>query len=66
MDIGFTSDASKNSKLGFGCIMKNSWLWGRWEPGFVETFDPSIEFLELFALCAGVLTWEAQLVNMWL
>ena len=29
----------------------------------MKEFEPSIEYLELFALCAGILTWETELQN---
>ena len=64
LELGFHSDASARPDLGFGCILQNSWLWGAWENNFVVEFDPSIELLELFALCAGIFTWERQLCNM--
>ena len=65
-DICFYSDASgsKNSG-GFGCLLNSSWIQGFWEPGFIEKEAPSIEYLELYALTAGILTWEnrQELVN---
>ena len=30
---------------------------------FIQEYDPSIEYLELFAVCAGILTWEFELRN---
>ena len=54
-DVSFYSDAS--GKIGFGCILKESWIRGDWEPSFIANEKPSIEFLELFALTARVLTW---------
>ena len=59
----FYSDASANPNLGYGAVFDNQWLFNQWEPGFVETFNPSIEYLELFALTAAVLTWGYQLKN---
>ena len=62
-DLGFSSDASARPDLGFGCVMGDRWLFGQWELGFIEKYRPSIEYLELFALVAGVLTWEFELKN---
>ena len=64
-DIFFYSDASAAESLGFGCILNRNWIWGKWEPNFIRTHKPSIEFLELFGLCAGIITWQdhADLVN---
>ena len=61
--IKFFSDATAAENLGYGCVLNNNWLHGYWEPGFIKNFKPSIEYLELFVLCAGVLTWQFQLTN---
>ena len=53
-----------NPKLGFGCVLGNSWTWGKWDYELVTAAKLSIEYLELFALTAGVLTWEYELKNM--
>ena len=58
--LNFYSDASAAESLGYGCLFENRWLWGRWEVGYIRNFKPSIEYLELFALCAGILTWEDE------
>ena len=39
------------------------WILGQWEHGYIKKADPSIEYLELFALCAGIFTWADQLQN---
>ena len=59
-DILFFSDATVAENLGFGCILDSKWIYGSWEPGFIERYNPSIEYLELFGLCAGLLTWADQ------
>ena len=65
VNIGFFTDASKNPSLGFGCFFDNEWTFGQWENGFIEKHDPSIAYLELYALCIGILTWSnrPQLMN---
>ena len=62
-EIFFFSDASTNKNLGFGCVYHDQWIFQRWEPGFIKSKKPSIEYLELFRLCAGILTWQDQLKN---
>ena len=57
------SDASVNENLGLGCIFNKSWLFMQWEPDFIKTHNPSIQFLELYALCIGVFTWANRLRN---
>ena len=56
----FYSDASANKKFGFGCIFNKQWIFGRWEPGYIDHYSPSIEYLELFAFCAGLFTWQRE------
>ena len=58
--IRFYSDASAGKQMGFGCILNKRWLFGKWETHFIETCEPTIEFLDLYALCAGLFTWEDQ------
>ena len=62
-DIRFYTDTSGARHLGFGCVMETSWFNGSWEPGFIDDCKPSIEYLELYALCVGILTWEHRLTN---
>ena len=65
VELQYFSDASANPELGFGCVIGNkSWIWGKWESGFIHKYQPSIEYLELFALCAGIFTWEYDLKNL--
>ena len=62
-DINFFMDASKSLKLGFGGICGRSWMWQKWSRSWLENEDPSIEFLELFALTAGALSWMGRFKN---
>ena len=62
-EIRFYSDASAGENRGFGCILGKNWLFSQWEPGYICMYKPSINYLELYALCAGILTWEEQLKN---
>ena len=61
--IQFYSDATANEVLGFGVIFGSSYLFKQWEPNFIKQWTPSIEFLELYALCVGVFTWQDKFVN---
>ena len=62
-EICFYSDSSKNVKLGFGCYFGGNWLFGQWEQDFIQKEDPSIAYLELFALTAGILAWGYKIQN---
>ena len=57
---------SGNTSLGWG----GAWLshiralmHAQWDLEFFENFNPSIDFLELYALLARVLTWVPHLTN---
>ena len=58
------SDASRNFlKGGFGAWCEDSWLQGFWDMDFMMKLQPSIEFLELFALTAALLAWIHRYQN---
>ena len=59
--LNFYTDSSANRELGFGCIFNDHWMFAKWENGFVNKFKPSIEYLELVALCIAVTTWGHSL-----
>ena len=61
--LRFYTDATANASLGFGCLFDDEWTFKQWEVGFIEEFEPSIEFLELYTLCIGVFTWIRKLYN---
>ena len=56
--LNFYSDASAGlTHGGFGVVYRDRYLLGKWGPRFLNQEHPSIEFLELYALCAALLTW---------
>ena len=57
------SDASKNSCLGFGGICQNSWVYSQWEKNFIQDCDPSIEYLELYAVVVTIVNWLHRFKN---
>ena len=59
VELGLASDASGAKTLGFGAIFGTKWLGAQWEPGYIkqENSEPSIAYLELYALTAAILTW---------
>ena len=61
--IPFYSDASGSKNLGFDCVFKQHWIAKMWEPGFIDQYEPSIEYLELYALIAGIITWQPAFKN---
>ena len=62
-EVNMYSDASGNFRLGYGALCNQDWLIGQWDPIFMEKNHPSIEFLELYALTAGVLCWIRRFRN---
>ena len=62
-EIFFYSDASKNAKLGFSAVCERSWMAEVWPEGFIKEYDPSIEYLEIFAVAAAVMTWIHRFRN---
>ena len=62
-ELNFYSDASGAREKGFGAVYKSFWTYSAWEKGFIEKYKPSIEYLELYALCIGIFTWGKYLKN---
>ena len=56
--LDFYTDSSANENFGYGCVFEDRWIFNQWEPGFVAEYSPSIEYLELVALCIGILSWS--------
>ena len=57
------SDASRNSLLGCGGHNGKSWFVKRWDQSFILEFQPSIAYLELYALTVGMHLWVEQFAN---
>ena len=62
-EIDFYTDASQAVNLGFGCVYKNHWTWGHWEPNFIQDYQLSIEYLELYRVAVGIELWAPLLQN---
>ena len=62
-EINFFSDASRAYNLGFEVTFANEWCYHKWEPGFTANSQPSIEFLELYAVAIGVYLRSHKLRN---
>ena len=63
--LQFYSDASASKTHGgMGAVFDDHWIELHWNCQFLEQYKPSIEFLELFALVAAILTWGEKLQNM--
>ena len=56
-EIDLYTDSSANLDLGFGGIFMNRWFFGKWGRSFMKKFNPSIQYLELYAVCMAVFIW---------
>ena len=56
-ELCFFTDAAKKLELGMGGIYDRHWFFAKWEEGFIQECDPSIEYLELLGVCTGVFIW---------
>ena len=52
--INFYTDVAKTH--GFGGYFNRKWMFAEWNHDFIEKVDPSITYLELFAVTAGILS----------
>ena len=59
------ADAAGSAKLGWGAWLPHLgfWMYGKWEEDFFQQFNLSIDFLKLYALLAGIITWAPQLMD---
>lgn len=60
------TDSSRNKQLGFGCYYQGRYAYGKWndsEPDFIDKYDPSINFLELYSIVLSVELWCHLLKN---
>ena len=62
-ELDMYSDASGNFSLGFGAYCGPEWMFGQWDAKVCNEHQLSIEYLELFAVLAGVLKWIKLFAN---
>ena len=62
-EINFYTDATRNPELGAGGVCQNSWFCVKWDPVFIQTHEPSIAYLELYAVAIAVLLWIERFSN---
>ena len=62
-EVNFYTDASRNFVLGAGGLCGKSWFFVQWDKTFMNQVQPSIEFLELYAVTIGVLNWIQRFAN---
>ena len=62
-EIDLFSDTSHNFNLGCGGYYKNQWFFIGWDEFTNKSVNPSIEYLELFAVTVAVKLWIHHLKN---
>ena len=60
--LDWYTDLAKALGKGFGGHHQDEWFWGAWSSEFLAK-DPSIGFLELYAVTIGVLLWAKRYPN---
>ena len=62
------TDASAKSILGWGLYIpsKNWWSYGQWQKEYIEQTQPSIDFLEMYAILIFLVMQGSSLTNHWI
>ena len=61
--LQFFTDAAKGKTLGMGGVLHSLSFFAQWEPNYIKLYNPSIEYLELLAICMETFCWSEQLQN---
>ena len=62
VQLKFFMDASMT--VGYRAYFPPNWMFGVWNQRWISEAKPSITCLELYALCAAIMTWSERLQNM--
>ena len=62
-DVQFYTDATANENLGCGGISDNDWFIMQWDEEFILKKKPSINYLELYAVTVGIISWISKYQN---
>ena len=62
-DLDWYTDSSKNPNLGMGGYFKNLWFSQKWDSQFIIDANPSIQYLELFAVTTAIMAWIHLIPN---
>ena len=60
-EVNFYTDASRNFSLGAGGVCQNSWYSLQWDKRFMIQTEPSIEYLELYAVLVGIYNLDSPI-----
>ena len=62
-EVAFYTDASANKALGCGGYSDEEWFIMQWDEDFIEEFNPSINYLELYAVTIATINWLHKFKN---
>ena len=52
--LNFFSDASSRKNRGFSYIFDHEYAFGKWQTGFIQRYNPCIEYLAFYSLSKGL------------
>ena len=61
--VQICKDATANPDLGWGAWYDQEWMCQKWDKDFLDQKQPSIDFLELYAVVVAVYAWTPKLIN---
>ena len=61
--IQICMDAMANLDLDWGTWYDQEWMYQKWDKDFLDQEQPSIDFLELYAVVVAVYAWNPKLIN---
>ena len=61
--VDLYTDAAKGESRGCGGVCGTQWFFVGWDKEFLRTANPSIEYLELYAVAIGVILWIHKFKN---
>ena len=61
--VDMSTDASRNAYLGAGGTFNGQWFILQWDELFMLENEPSINYLELYAVTIGILLWIQHFQN---
>ena len=62
-EVDFYTDASANPQLGCGGICDGEWFIQQWDEKFIRKCQPSINYLELYAMTVAISNWIHKFQN---
>ena len=61
--LDWYTDSSRNKYLGCGGYCDKEWFIQQWDDEFIDEHNPSINYLELYAVTVGIFCWAEKYQN---